>query len=243
MDKKDSELKLPISSHLEELRKRFLYSLLFFTLATLIFYMYSPEIIAFLTQPLAELGVRRVIFTHLAEGFLVHVRAAIWVGFLVSIPFFLIQMWLFIVPGLYRNERKKILPGIVAVPCLFVAGLAFAYWVVMPLAWKFFLGFEQQDSLFPIQLEARLGEYLDLVFSIMCIFGLAFELPVLIYLLGSMGFVDPVYFLRYRRYVYLGAFGVAAIVTPPDILSQILLAGLLIVFYEMGLFALWLKRK
>ena len=232
-----------ISEHLLELRSRIIKSLIFFLLAFIISYINADKIYDFLLQPyvkaLGSDGVanKRLIFTALQETFVTYLKLSFFSALFFSFPIFLIQIWKFIAPGLYSNEKKAILPFMIATPVLFLLGAFLAYQFIMPLAIKFFLSFESLTSQtsMPIQLEAKVSEYLSLIMIFMIAFGLSFELPVLLILLATVGFVDSKYLSERRRYIIVIIFIVAAIITPPDPISQIGLAIPLMLLYEISI--------
>ena len=232
-----------ISEHLLELRSRIIKSLIFFLLAFIISYINADKIYDFLLQPyvkaLGSDGVanKRLIFTALQETFVTYLKLSFFSALFFSFPIFLIQIWKFIAPGLYSNEKKAILPFMIATPVLFLLGAFLAYQFIMPLAIKFFLSFESLTSQtsMPIQLEARVSEYLSLIMIFMIAFGLSFELPVLLILLATVGFIDSKYLSERRRYIIVIIFIVAAIITPPDPVSQIGLAIPLMLLYEISI--------
>jgi sec-independent protein translocase protein TatC len=229
-------------THFLELRRRLFYSLAVMGLAMMGAYALAPDIYAFLVRPLAaslDGENRRLIYTGLTEAFLTYLRLSFWSAAMVTCPFILAQIWLFIAPGLYRSEKRAVFPFLIATPLLFWCGAAFAYYVVFPAAWHFFLGFEHPATPggLPIQLEARVSEYLSLVTGLVFAFGVAFELPVLLLLLVRLGIIDATGLAAKRRYAILMAFIVAAVLTPPDVLSQLLLAIPLIILYELSILA------
>ena len=232
-----------ISEHLLELRSRIIKSLIFFVLAFIISYINADKIYDFLLQPYVKalgsdgLANKRLIFTALQETFVTYLKLSFFSALFFSFPIFLIQIWKFIAPGLYSNEKKAILPFMIATPVLFLLGAFLAYQFIMPLAIKFFLSFESLTSQtsMPIQLEAKVSEYLSLIMIFMIAFGLSFELPVLLILLATVGFVDSKYLSERRRYIIVIIFIVAAIITPPDPISQIGLAIPLMLLYEISI--------
>ena len=241
-----------ISEHLLELRSRIIKSLIFFVLAFIISYINADKIYDFLLQPyvkaLGSDGVanKRLIFTALQETFVTYIKLSFFSALFFSFPVFLIQVWKFIAPGLYSNEKKAILPFMIATPVLFLLGAFLAYQFIMPLAIKFFLSFESLTSQtsMPIQLEAKVSEYLSLIMIFMIAFGLSFELPVLLILLATAGFVDSKYLSERRRYIIVIIFIIAAIITPPDPISQIGLAIPLMLLYEISILIIkYLEKK
>lgn len=234
----------PLVQHLLELRKRLIRCFAALMGASCVAYAFAPQIYAFLVHPLADAlqgENRRMIYTGLTEAFMTYMRLSLFAGAFVAMPFIIYQVWLFIAPGLYKKEKKAFIPFLVATPLLFAAGGAFVYWVVIPMAWKFFAGFETLGSstALPIQLEARVSEYLSLIMQFMFAFGLCFQLPVLMTLLGRAGIVSSADVARKRRHAVVGALVVAAFLTPPDVFSQLTLAIPLMLLYELSI---WLMR-
>ena len=178
-----------------------------------------------------------MIFTALHEGFFTQVKVAFFVSISITFPFMLLQIWRFVAPGLYKNEQNAIYPFLLATPILFALGAAMVYYVVIPLAWDFFLSFEMQgnDNSLAIEVEPRISEYLSLVMRLMFAFGLSFELPVLLLLLVKAGLATSKGLAGGRKYAILLAFVAAAILTPPDVISQILLAVPVIILYEISI--------
>ena len=240
-DLKDS--KQPLLSHLSELRSRLIKTLIMLTVFFVIFYIFADNIYNFLVQPYAsavegEAG-RRLIFTALHETFFTYIRVALFASLFISLPFLLIQLWIFIAPGLYRNEKNIVIPYLIATPLLFVLGSALVYYVIMPLAIKFFLSFETigGNGVLPIQLEAKVNEYLSLVMRLIIAFGLSFQLPVALTLMARVGFVSASSLRKNRKYVIVGVFAMAALLTPPDPISQIGLGIPILILYELSIYA------
>lgn len=237
-----------IASHLGELRRRLTFCLLGFGLASLAAYPLAPQIYALLVHPLARvLGEdRRMIYTGLTEAFTTYIKLSLFAGAFVSLPWILYQVWAFVAPGLYKKEKSAFRPFLIATPLLFFAGAAFVYFGVIPLAWAFFAGFETPAgaAALPIRLEARVSEYLDLIMQFMLAFGLCFQLPVLMSLLGRAGFITARQVGERRRLAAVVALIVAAIFTPPDVLSQLMLGIPLIVLYEASYWLLrWSEKR
>jgi sec-independent protein translocase protein TatC len=235
---------MPLLEHLIELRQRLLWALAAFLLAFFVCYHFSAELYAFLARPLADVeerlgGSRRMIYTSLTEGFFTYLKVAMFGGAFIAFPVIATQLWLFVAPGLYRSEKKALLPFLLASPLLFVLGAALAYYFVFPIAWGFFLSFQTPQGAggLPIELEARVSEYLDLVMKLIFAFGVTFQLPVALSLLAKVGIVTSAGLKRYRRYAIVGMFIVAAILAPPDIITQCGLAIPLIGLYEISIIA------
>lgn len=242
---------MPLLDHLVELRSRLLWSVVAFALAFGLCYYFSRGIYSFLAQPLADIliaqgGNRRLIYTALYEAFFTYLKVSLFGAAFVSFPVVATQIYMFIAPGLYRSEKNAFLPFLLATPVLFLAGAALAYYFVFPAAWHFFLSFESADGGggLPVQLEAKVSEYLGLVMQIIFAFGLAFQLPVLLTLLAKVGIISSAGLRKYRRYAYVGMFVIAAIITPPDVITQVGLAVPLILLYELSILtAGWVETK
>jgi sec-independent protein translocase protein TatC len=231
-------------SHLAELRKRLIHSLIFLSILFVICYYFSDYIYGFLVDPYAEAVKndeinRRLIFTALQETFLTYLKVAFFAAFFITSPFILIQIWKFIAPGLYNHEKKAIMPYLVVTPILFLVGGMLVYYLIMPLAIKFFLSFESVgiNTNLPIQLEAKVNEYLSLVMKLIFAFGLSFQLPVVLSLLARVGVINSAFLKDRRKYVVVIIFAAAAILTPPDPITQIGLAIPLLILYELSIFS------
>lgn len=241
--------KQPLIAHLTELRKRLIVIFSCMILSTIICFFFVNQIYGFLVIPLAEAmgpgDTNRLIYTNLTEAFFTYLKVAFFSGAFLTFPFLLIQIWMFIAPGLYRQERKVFLPYVIATPILFFLGAACVYYLVLPMAWPFFLSFQMsaEEAVLPIQLEARVSEYLDLIMTLIFSFGLCFQLPILLTLMGRAGLVTAEWLAAQRKYMIIVIFTVAAILTPPDILSQFLLAMPLMALYEVSIFMIRMGNK
>tara|TARA_Y100001970_G_C14075302_1_gene771670 strand:- start:200 stop:958 length:759 start_codon:yes stop_codon:yes gene_type:complete len=237
-------------SHLTELRSRLIKSIIFIFVIFILGYIFAENIYNFLVEPYAKAvkndGVdRRLIFTALHETFITYLKLAFFAAIFLGSPIVLSQIWKFIAPGLYQNEKKALLPYLIATPILFLLGGMLVYYLVMPLAIKFFLSFETTGHLnsLPIQLEAKVNEYLSLIMRLIFAFGISFQLPVLLNLLARVGIIDSKYLKQRRKYFIVIIFAAAAILTPPDPITQIGLAIPLLILYELSIISVKLTEK
>jgi sec-independent protein translocase protein TatC len=235
---------MPLLDHLIELRRRMMWSIGALMLCFLVCYHFSGEIFSFLAEPLAGVleaqgGGRHLIYTHLTEAFFTYIKVAFFGAACISFPVVAGQMWMFIAPGLYRSEKRAFAPFLVATPVLFIMGASLAYYFIFPVAWKFFASFQSAAGAggLPIDLEPKVGEYLDLVMKLIFAFGVAFQLPVALSLLAKVGIVSSAGLRKYRRYAVVGNFVVAAILAPPDVITQVGLAVPLMILYEVSIIA------
>ncbi len=247
-DKKSKES--TFIEHFTELRSRLIKSIVYLIIFFIISYTFADNIYNFLVKPYAEAvkndGLnRRLIFTALHETFITYLKLSFFTAMFVGSPFILIQIWKFIAPGLYKDEKKALLPYLIATPTLFLLGGMLVYYLVMPIAIKFFLSFESLDTIssLPIELEAKVNEYLSLIMRLIFAFGLSFQLPVLLSLLAQVGFIDSNYLKTRRKYVIVIIFTVAALLTPPDPITQIGLAIPLLILYELSILSVKLIEK
>ena len=250
LDKNElSENKQPLLVHLVELRSRLIKTMIMITILFVIFYFFADSIYNFLVQPYADAVEgeegRRLIFTALHETFFTYIKVALFASLFISLPFLLIQLWIFVAPGLYKNEKSVVVPYLLATPILFILGSALVYYLIMPLAIKFFLSFESigGNGALPIQLEAKVNEYLSLIMRLILAFGLCFQLPVALTLMARVGFVSSESLRKNRKYVIVGVFAVAAILTPPDPISQIGLGIPILLLYELSIIAVSFIEK
>ena len=246
----ENQKKSSFVEHLTELRSRLVRSIIYLFLFFILCYFFSENIYNFLVKPYAEAvkndGLdRRMIFTALHETFITYLKVAFFAAMFISSPIILTQIWKFVAPGLYKNEKKALLPYLIATPTLFLLGGMLVYYLIMPLAIKFFLTFETSAQLnnLPIQLEAKVNEYLSLIMRLIFAFGISFQLPVLLSLLARVGFIDSKYLRERRKYVIVIIFAVAALLTPPDPITQIGLGIPLLILYELSIFSVSLIEK
>jgi len=237
-------------SHLSELRKRLIYSFIFIFIFFIFCYFFAEYIYGFLVEPYAKAvkndgTERRLIFTALQETFLTYLKVSFFAAFFITCPYILMQIWKFIAPGLYKHEKIAILPYLILTPILFFLGGMLVYYLIMPLAIKFFLSFESSGlkTNLPIQLEAKVNEYLSLVMKLIFAFGLSFQLPVVLSLLARVGIVDSQFLKERRKYVVVIIFAAAAILTPPDPVTQIGLAIPLLILYELSILSVNIIEK
>ncbi len=241
--------KLPLIDHLIELRRRLIYSVGCFMVAFVTCYIFAEDIFRFLVRPLAvllehEVG-RRLIYTGLTEAFVTNIKVAMFAAICISFPIIASQIWVFIAPGLYAHEKRFFLPFLIATPVLFILGAAFAYYGIIPNAWRFFLSFESPGGpgMLPIQLEARVHEYLSLIMQLILAFGISFQLPIGLVLLGRVGLVTSQMLAKRRKYAFLFIMIVSAFLTPPDVLSMLGLAFPLYLLYEISVLLVRIVEK
>lgn len=243
----------PLIEHLAELRTRLIHSVVAFVIGMVICFSVWNPIFNFLTEPLCSAMEQRghedcgLILIRLQEGFFVAVSISLLGGLMLSFPYIGFQLWRFVAPGLYKSEKGAFLPFLVASPFMFFLGAAFAYYAITPLAFDFFLGFQQPGSLLGegateesavagIAFQGSAQEYLSLTITFIVAFGLCFQLPVLLTLLGQAGIVSSEGLANVRRYAVVGILIVAALVTPPDVVSQIILFSVIYGLYEISIF-------
>ncbi|MGE5839970.1 MAG: twin-arginine translocase subunit TatC [Deltaproteobacteria bacterium] len=230
----DENGKMPFTEHLAELRKRLIISFAGIGVGFAIAYSFKESLFVLLMQPLksAMNPGQKLIYTGLPEAFFVYIEVSFFGGILFAAPLILFQMWLFIAPGLYKNERKFLLPLLVLSCFFFAGGVLFGYSVVFPYAFKYLLGFESDL----VQALPSMREYLALATTLLIAFGFIFQLPLVMTMLARFGIVTPRFLSKNRKYAVLLSFVAAAIITPtPDVVNQILMAGPLIVLYEVSI--------
>lgn len=246
----------PLIEHLAELRNRLIKSVVIFLVAMVICFAFWKPVFDFLTVPVCEALSDRgqscgLILIKLQEGFFVAVRISLLGGFAMAFPFIGYQLWRFVAPGLYKSEKGAFLPFLIASPAMFFLGAAFAYYVVLPLAFQFFLGFQQEGMLggeaapgeglgdAGITFQGSVAEYLSLTIKFILAFGLCFQLPVLLTLMGKAGLVSSDALKSARKYAVVGILVLSAVVTPPDVITQIILFAAVYGLYEVSI---WLVR-
>lgn len=238
--------------HLTELRGRLFKVIFFFVLVFLAVYPFTDRLLDILMIPLARAmsetgGSNRVIFTGLAEGFITHLKLAAFAGIVLSVPFGAFQFWRFVAPGLYPREKTFLRVLFIASPVLFIVGGLFVFYALMPLAFRFLLSFQQLSGAqmhLPVVLEARLSEYLSFLTTLILAFGLSFQLPVVLVVLARMGVIRLQTLIAGRRYALVLIFVLAAVLTPPDVISQFALALPLLFLYETAIWCIgYLEKK
>ena len=232
---------MSLIDHISELRKRLLWSFIYILIIFLICFYFADQLFAFLAYPLINLldteNGQGFIYTALQEAFFTELKIAFFFALFFSFPLVAIQIWKFIAPGLYKKEKSAFLPFLIATPVLFFAGGSMVYYLIAPLAWKFFLSYQNLNSSgIPIRLEAKMGEYLSLMMRFIFAFGLAFQLPVILGLLAKANIVTHTSLKKFRKYAIVISFLAAAFLTPPDPFSQISLALPIIILYEISIF-------
>ncbi|SEI75492.1 Sec-independent protein translocase TatC [Sphingobium sp. AP50] len=238
--------KAPLLDHLIELRSRLLKCVYALVITGAICFYFSEQLFAILVHPLKEAfgdGGGRLVYTKLYEAFFVQVKIAVFGAFCLSFPIIANQLWAFVAPGLYAKEKKALLPFILATPFLFAMGASLAYFVVMPTAFHFFLEFQGNSSGLSVEALPSADSYLGLVMQFILAFGISFLMPVLLMLLNRAGFVTRAQLIGMRRYMVVGAFILAAVLTPPDVVSQLMLAIPLLLLYEITIIAIWFTDR
>ena len=234
--------KAPLLEHLIELRRRLLWSLLVLGAVFAVCLYFARSIFAFLVQPLLAAGQGRIIYTDIFEAFFVEVKVALFAGLMIGFPFFAIQIWKFVAPGLYAKEKKALLPFLVLTPVFFIAGASFAYFAAMPWALHFLLSY--QGEVGGIQQEALpgVGNYLSFCTRFLFGFGVAFLTPIFLMILERTGIITLEQLTKHRRYAIVVCAGVSAVLTPPDAVSMMLLLVPLYSLYELAILAIRLTH-
>lgn len=236
------ETQAPLLDHLIELRTRLLRIVMVLALTFSVCMYFADDIFGFLVRPLTAAfpaGEGKLIYTKLYEAFFVNMKVALFAAFFVSFPIIANQLWAFVAPGLYAKEKKAFLPFLIATPVLFTSGAALAYYVVMPTAFRWFLGFEGDRGGLKLEALPGTGDYLSLVMQFIFAFGISFLLPVLLLLLNRAGIVSRKQLIAARRYVIVAIVAVAAVITPPDVVSQLMLAIPMLFLFEGSLVVMW----
>lgn len=240
------ETQAPLLDHLIELRGRLVKAVLALLVAFGVCLYFADQIFGFLVRPLTEAfpeGQGQLIYTRLYEAFFVEVKVALFAAFFLAFPIIANQLWSFIAPGLYAKEKRAFLPFLIATPILFFLGGSLAYYVVMPLAFTWFLGFQGDAGGLNAQALPAMGEYLDLVMRFILAFGISFLMPILLLLLNGAGLVTRAQLASARRYIVVLVFALAAIITPPDVISQLLLAAPLLLLFEGSLILMRITER
>jgi sec-independent protein translocase protein TatC len=244
--KEIDETQAPLLDHLLELRTRLLRCIMALGVAFAVCLYFANDIFGFLVRPLTQAfppGQGRLVYTKLYEAFFVELKVALFAAFFISFPIIANQLWAFVAPGLYAKEKKAFLPFLIATPILFTSGAALAYFVVMPTAFKWFIGFEGTRGGLRLEALPGTGDYLSLVMQFILAFGISFLLPVLLLLLNRAGIVTRKQLVGARRYVIVAITIVAALITPPDVVSQLMLAIPMLLLFEGSLIFMWLGER
>ena len=235
--------KMPLLDHLIELRSRLLWSFLALAIAFGVSIYFARPIFGFLVQPLLASGQDKLIYTAIFEAFFVEIKVAFFAAAFFSFPVFATQLWRFVAPGLYAKEKRAFLPFLLATPILFTTGAAMAYYMAIPVALNYLLGFGGNVGGVEQQALPGVDNYLNFVMKFIFGFGISFLLPVLLMLLEKAGIITLAQLKGGRRYAIVGAFAIAAVLTPPDVVSQLLLAIPLCILYELAIIAIWLTHR
>ncbi len=236
-----TEQQQPFLSHLEELRTRLIRAVIAIAIFSGAAYFFAEELFKILVAPLKQIMPEgdRLIFTNLPEMFFAYIKVAFITGVLAASPIIFYELWMFVSPGLYQKEKKHVFPFVIFSSILFAAGVAFGYFVVCPLGFNFFIGFSNEY----VQALPSVKQYFSFAIKMLFAFGIAFELPIVMFFLAKIGIVTPILLKEKRKYAILMTFVIAAILTPPDIISQCMMAGPLIILYEVGIMISHLARN
>ncbi len=229
-----SDEKISLTEHLEELRKRLIYCVIAVAVGFAVSYTFSEQLFHILSRPLADIlpDESTFIYTGIAEGFFTYLKLSFFTGIFLAVPVILCQVWLFVSPGLYDSEKRYVVPFVVLSSLFFIGGTLFGYFAVLPIAFKFFIGYNTEY----VRMLPSIKEYLTFSCKFLLAFGLVFELPIFILFLAKMGIVNEHMLRSSRKYVIVGTFVVAAFLTPPDIVSQMLMAVPLLILYEISIY-------
>lgn len=235
--------RMPLLDHLIELRSRLLKSVLALAVAFGVCFYFVKPIYTFLVAPLVRAGQPKLIYIEMFEAFFVELKVALFAAFMLAFPVIANQLWKFVAPGLYSKEKRALLPFLLATPILFTAGAASAYYGAVPIALTFLLGFGGEFGGVSQEASPTASSYLSFVMHFMMAFGICFLLPILLLLLERAGIVSRQQLVGARRYMIVGAFAIAAVATPPDVLSQFLLAVPIILLYEVSILIMWFTQR
>ncbi|MCD6561962.1 MAG: twin-arginine translocase subunit TatC [Deltaproteobacteria bacterium] len=237
----DSLEKQPLMNHLEELRKRLVSCTIAIGIGFVVTYFFSDRLFQLLVEPLKAVMPEgdHLIFTNLPEMFFTYLKVSFIAGIMVSSPVIFYQIWLFIAPGLYPREQKLLIPFVISSTFLFIGGALFGYFIVFPFGFKFFIGFSNEY----VKALPSVKEYFSFSLKLLFAFGVVFELPVIIFFLTKIGLITTAMLRQKRKYAILLAFVLSAILTPPDVITQCMMAGPLIILYEVGIITSLFARK
>ena len=233
-------MKMTLMQHFIELRRRILWAVLIFAIAFGVGWFVAPYMQEFLTSPLLSVWTEgTMLYTGLADGLLIQFSLATLFAMLIALPVIMWHLWAFVAPGLHKNERQLIVPILILSPVLFLAGAAFAFYILFPLAFRFFVELNQSSPV-PAVLLPAVKDYLSFAIGLLKVFGLAFQMPLVLVLLNRLGILPRTIVTKMRRYAIVGIFVLAAILTPPDIVSQCLLALPMWALFELSI--LFMKK-
>jgi sec-independent protein translocase protein TatC len=236
--------KAPLMEHLLELRTRLIWAVVSFGACFAVCFAFSTPIFNFLARPL-HATTNHLIYTALPEYFFTQIKIGAFGGLCLGFPMIAAQLWMFVAPGLYKHEKRAFLPFLLWTPVLFIMGAAFVYYLMLPNVVGFFGAYQTKATAttMGIELQAKVSDYLDMVMTLMFGFGLTFQLPVLLSLLGKVGIVTSAALKSMRRFAIVGLFGVAAIFTPPDAVSMLCLAVPLVLLYEISILSVTMIER